>query len=558
MQTVSSSSVVSRPCAGLDVQRAASRTSRRVAITGRDANAVRRPRAAAKSSQQRGSLRYKTAETSYIVSAEEDTSAGGEAFCWTKQWYPVAPLSTLDPSRPLATELLGQRLVLWCDANGEWQCFEDKCPHRLAPLSEGRLEGGNLQCAYHGWEFNGDGSCARIPQADDPKADATARASSRSCAVRHPAQVRHGLVFVWGEGGAVAAVEAAGTPLACAVPELDHPEHGDKYTFISSWYTGTVPYSYDTLVENVVDPSHVPFSHHGVQGRREKAGPDHMRMRGDVSLEGGFVVETGMKDLAEESEESGAAQMEQTMSFQPPSLVQYRRGGTSPEGVTKFNMAVYAVPVRPGTSRIFFAVFTSMRSPIFKLLVLKPTFLDHITRMEVLSGDNVFLHAQERELRRTAPASTYAQQFFMPATCDTGVTAFRRWYHSMAGETPYAPGTPAELPPLVEDRRVLLNRWSQHSATCPSCRSAHRGLGVLQAAAASLAAGLFLALAASLGAGAGVGSVSLLGGAITVATSTFRNALLGGGIALCLLATMKARALQQHLVFVDYVHAEKE
>ena len=36
---------------------------------------------------------------------------------------------------PHAKELLGVRLVLWRNAQGAWSCFEDKCPHRLAPLS---------------------------------------------------------------------------------------------------------------------------------------------------------------------------------------------------------------------------------------------------------------------------------------------------------------------------------------------------------------------------------------------------------------------------------------
>ncbi|CDN14864.1 Pheophorbide a oxygenase [Richelia intracellularis] len=30
-------------------------------------------------------------------------------------------------------------------------------------------------------------------------------------------------------------------------------------------------YDWQTLVENIVDPSHVPFAHHGVQVNREKA-----------------------------------------------------------------------------------------------------------------------------------------------------------------------------------------------------------------------------------------------------------------------------------------------
>jgi phenylpropionate dioxygenase-like ring-hydroxylating dioxygenase large terminal subunit len=43
--------------------------------------------------------------------------------------------------------------VLWRDAAAAWRCFEDRCPHRAAPLSQGRLERGALQCNYHGaWE----------------------------------------------------------------------------------------------------------------------------------------------------------------------------------------------------------------------------------------------------------------------------------------------------------------------------------------------------------------------------------------------------------------------
>ena len=58
-----------------------------------------------------------------------------ERFNWEKQWYPVAITADLDPSRPRAITLLGQRLVLWRAKDGAWQCFDDRCPHRLAPLS---------------------------------------------------------------------------------------------------------------------------------------------------------------------------------------------------------------------------------------------------------------------------------------------------------------------------------------------------------------------------------------------------------------------------------------
>lgn len=60
---------------------------------------------------------------------------GQDTFDWERQWYPLGFVSYLDPRVPHAKELLGVRLVLWRDAGGTWRCFEDKCPHRLAPLS---------------------------------------------------------------------------------------------------------------------------------------------------------------------------------------------------------------------------------------------------------------------------------------------------------------------------------------------------------------------------------------------------------------------------------------
>lgn len=40
-----------------------------------------------------------------------------------------------------------------------------RCPHRAAALSQGVLTPeGLLQCAYHGWAFDGIGACRDIPQ----------------------------------------------------------------------------------------------------------------------------------------------------------------------------------------------------------------------------------------------------------------------------------------------------------------------------------------------------------------------------------------------------------
>ena len=62
---------------------------------------------------------------------------------WRQHWYPVAYLRDLDPARPTAFTLLDEDLVLWWDRAGQsWRAFADVCPHRLVPLSQGRLNAG--------------------------------------------------------------------------------------------------------------------------------------------------------------------------------------------------------------------------------------------------------------------------------------------------------------------------------------------------------------------------------------------------------------------------------
>ena len=84
------------------------------------------------------------AETPIKANIRKDPQASTEKeveqFQWTKQWYPVAVVEFLDSSRPHAIQLLAKNLVLWRDGDKQWRCFDDVCPHRLVPLSEGRVE----------------------------------------------------------------------------------------------------------------------------------------------------------------------------------------------------------------------------------------------------------------------------------------------------------------------------------------------------------------------------------------------------------------------------------
>ncbi|MBD2358091.1 Rieske 2Fe-2S domain-containing protein [Tolypothrix sp. FACHB-123] len=76
-----------------------------------------------------------------------------DKFNFFQQWYPLLPIEDLALDKPTSVTLLGLRLVIWKPKSSQsFRVFLDQCPHRLAPLSEGRIDNktGNLMCSYHG------------------------------------------------------------------------------------------------------------------------------------------------------------------------------------------------------------------------------------------------------------------------------------------------------------------------------------------------------------------------------------------------------------------------
>ena len=77
-------------------------------------------------------------------------------------WFIACASDTLI-GRPLAFTLQDVPMVLFRDGSGGAAALLDRCPHRNAPLSLGRVVNGELQCGYHGWRFDGSGQCRAVP-----------------------------------------------------------------------------------------------------------------------------------------------------------------------------------------------------------------------------------------------------------------------------------------------------------------------------------------------------------------------------------------------------------
>lgn len=394
-----------------------------------------------------------------------------EIFDPREAWYPVSYLGDLVPTKPTAFTLLGEDLVLWCD-QGTWRAFRDQCPHRLARLSEGRIaEPGLLECPYHGWAFTGDGKCDRIPQ---QVASGSAHNSSRACVKSYATAIAQGLLFVYlGENAAQTKV-----PIISALEE-----EPDSWVCLNTFRD--LPYDATTLLENVLDSSHLPFTHHKSVGNRANAAP--------VELELIHSDKNGFAGVWAEGPRKGTLGKQDTV-FIAPNFMSHAL--TSKQfGVTM--TVVYATPIRRGECRLFARFPFKFASNIPKFfLKLTPQWYNHINQNTILEDDQIFLHHQERYLE--SHDGNFAQAYYLPTKADLFVTAYRKWLGQFKAD-PFL-GQPL---PVAQPKRVLLDRYHSHTIHCHSCRTALKNLQQLKLI--SLILGII-----ALGFGYGLGVVALL------------------------------------------------
>jgi phenylpropionate dioxygenase-like ring-hydroxylating dioxygenase large terminal subunit len=172
-------------------------------------------------------------------------------------WY-VAEESSNVTDKPVHTRLLGQNFVLFRDEGGKLSCLSDVCVHRGAALSQGRVVNGCVECPYHGWQYNGEGECTKIPaQPDNGRKGIPKKARVDS----YPVEERYGWVWVF-----VGDLPAEQRP---PIPEF--PE----YTDTQNWRCIRGEWNWDAdqarVIENGIDFAHAPFVHAGKFGDPNEA-----------------------------------------------------------------------------------------------------------------------------------------------------------------------------------------------------------------------------------------------------------------------------------------------
>jgi len=186
-------------------------------------------------------------------------------------WYVAAWDHELIDGVKLARTILEKPVVIFRGESGRYIALEDRCCHRGAPLSMGRIEGDCIRCMYHGMKYDENGICVEIPGQD--------RIPKTMKVRRYPVEERNHLVWIW-----------MGDP-ALADPDLivDYEPLGDP-----AWRGLPAYLHYDAnwllIVDNLSDFAHLAFVHTNTLGGSEEYAYETKAIEID-RLDNGFRVE---------------------------------------------------------------------------------------------------------------------------------------------------------------------------------------------------------------------------------------------------------------------------
>jgi phenylpropionate dioxygenase-like ring-hydroxylating dioxygenase large terminal subunit len=159
-------------------------------------------------------------------------------------WYGVGVSQLIKQGEMLERRICEENILFYRRSDGTPVALRNRCPHRFAPLSRGRLDGNIVTCGYHGLQFDEGGKCVHNPHGDGiiPRI-ATVRS--------YPVLDRHGLTWIW-----MGAEELAD---ANSLPDLSPLDNAPRTATCQGTFPS--PLSYLLQQDNLMDFSHVDHLH---------------------------------------------------------------------------------------------------------------------------------------------------------------------------------------------------------------------------------------------------------------------------------------------------------
>jgi vanillate O-demethylase monooxygenase subunit len=162
-------------------------------------------------------------------------------------WYQAGWSEEVTAGKPLVRTILGEPILFYRMADGTIAALLDRCPHRFAPLSAGKIEGDTVTCGYHGLVFAPDGACVANPHGP---------ITSRICVRAYPTAERHTALWVW-----MGEPEMANL---ATLPDLSFIDETPETARIRMYMPTRA--NYQLIVDNIMDLSHADFLHPGSLG----------------------------------------------------------------------------------------------------------------------------------------------------------------------------------------------------------------------------------------------------------------------------------------------------
>jgi phenylpropionate dioxygenase-like ring-hydroxylating dioxygenase large terminal subunit len=324
-------------------------------------------------------------------------------------WYAAGWSRDFDAETLYALNILSEPIVVYRTADGAPVALQDRCCHRFAPLSMGRLEGENLRCMYHGLKFAPSGRCVEIPG----ETKIPPQVKVRSYLTRD----KHSIAWIWMGDPA-----RADTALIPNFVGVDDPQWAMR--------PGRMDYkaNYALINENLLDLSHIAFLHSRSLGAAltpEGTGPTTVtRLARGVRIQNWLIGEpSGMSSAT-----SGArTNIWQTYEFLAPGIFLLRADfyshGTAdkfnqgePDGVGMVHQQFTCQAVTPQTDKTscyFFAYGPWAKEPH-----LKDTLYE--LGLKAFNEDRVMIEAQQRNID-LAPETRMVK-----LSIDSGIAQFYR------------------------------------------------------------------------------------------------------------------------------------
>ncbi|MDO7837309.1 aromatic ring-hydroxylating dioxygenase subunit alpha [Sphingobium sp. HBC34] len=157
-------------------------------------------------------------------------------------WYQAGWADEVSADTPLVRRILNEPILFFRGAHGDVIALVDRCPHRFAPLSAGRIDGDTVTCGYHGLAFGRAGSCVANPHGP---------VTSKMQVKAYEVVERHGALWVW-MGDAADADHGL-------LPDLSFIDATPESARIQMYMPTAA--NYQLIADNIMDLSHADYLH---------------------------------------------------------------------------------------------------------------------------------------------------------------------------------------------------------------------------------------------------------------------------------------------------------